>query len=84
MIRLDRKRSHVANELMGSSNLLELFDHSIMELFRISNNEYDYLCENITDGEMDLFFGKELNFGEKRMLVIMLDKYLTEYNNRVF
>jgi hypothetical protein len=80
MFRLDRKNK-INNEFRsaGKIGIFDLFDDSIKQIYRINDNEYDYIAENITDEESDLFLAEKLNFHEKRMLLLMLDKYLNEF-----
>jgi hypothetical protein len=52
-----------------------------METFRITDEEYDYLCEHMTNKEMDLFISGGLSFSDRRMLVIMIDGYIKKCNN---
>jgi hypothetical protein len=82
MIRLDRKLGFTSNELMGGSGIGGLIDATIMETFRITDEEYDYLCEHMTDEEMNLFISDSLSFSDKRKLVIMLDVYIKNINEK--
>ena len=81
MIRLDRKVGFMSNELMGGTGISGLLDSTIMETFRITDEEYDYLCEHMTNKEMDLFISGGLSFSDRRMLVIMIDGYIKKCNN---
>ena len=81
MIRLDRKVGFTTNGIMGGTGIAGLLDSTIMETFRITDEEYDYLCEHMSDSEMNSFISGDLSFGDRRMLVIMLDKYIKKYNN---
>lgn len=86
MIRLDRKVGFTSNGIIGSTGIAGLIDSSIMEAFRITDEEYDYLCEHMSDSEMDSFIGasdlsSDLSFSDKRKLITMLDSYIKKYNN---
>lgn len=81
MIRLDRKVGFTTNGIMGGTGIAGLLDSTIMETFRITDEEYDYLCEHMSDSEMNSFISSGLSFSDRRMLVIMLDKYIKKYNN---
>jgi hypothetical protein len=77
MIRLDRKVGFTSNGIMGGTGIAGLLDSSIMEAFRITDEEYDYLCEHMSDSEMDSFIGvSDLSFSDKRKLITMLDSYI--------
>lgn len=82
MIRLDRKVGFTSNGIMGGTGIAGLLDSTIMETFRITDEEYDYLCEHMSDSEMNSFIGvSDLSFSDRRMLLIMLDGYIKKYNN---
>lgn len=80
MFRLNRKNK-INDEFRpaGKISIFDLFDDSIKQIYRIDDNEYDYIAENITDEESDLFLAEKLNFHEKRKLLIMLDTYLNKF-----
>jgi hypothetical protein len=60
----------------------------IKQLFNITDNEYDFICENASDEELDVFlsgFGgldDEPTFTEKRKALEMRNKYLEKFNNK--
>jgi hypothetical protein len=54
----------------------DLFDNAIKSVLRINDNEYDLICENATDEELELILKEELLFIEKRKLLMILNKYL--------
>ena len=59
--------------------MLDLFDNAIKEIYRITDDEYDYLCENLTDGEMSLKKKKKLTFGEKKQCLSIVENHLANY-----
>jgi hypothetical protein len=82
MIRLDRKLGFIIDGLMGGAGIAGLVDYTVMEAFRITDEEYDYLCENMSDSEMDLFIrAGNLSFSDKRILITMLDRYIKKFND---
>jgi len=62
--------------LKSSGGITDLFDNAIKGNLRINDEEYDFICENMTDEEMDLICKEELSISEKRKLLITLEKYL--------
>lgn len=49
------------------------------ETYRITDNEYDYLCEKLSDDEMNLFSLENLSFTQKKEILLILTKHLTNY-----
>lgn len=77
MGRLSRKKWN--NKDFGSNNtsgVFGLLDVSIKENFRITDTEYDYICGNATDEELELLIENELNFSQKRDIINLLCKYI--------
>lgn len=59
--------------------MLDLFDNAIKEVYRITDDEYDYLAENLTDGEMSYFVAEKLSFGEKKQCLRIIENHLSNY-----
>ena len=59
--------------------MLELFANDIKVMNRITDDEHDYLCENLTDGEMSLFVAEKLTFGEKKQCLSIVENHLANY-----
>ena len=80
MARLDRKQRPVSEyKLVWPATPPQIFDNNIKEAYRINDAEYDYLCEHMTDEEIDLFTSDDLDFSGKRRLINLLNKYVDEY-----
>lgn len=60
----------------------DLLDNSLKIVARINDEQYDFIAKNANDGELDLLVKEEFTFAEKRQFIIMLEKYLTQFNNR--
>lgn len=75
-------------KIKGSGGLTDVFDDAIKGLFNITDDEYDFICENATDEELDVFlrgFGgldSEPTFTEKRKALEMRNKYLDKFNKK--
>ena len=65
--------------IKNKGGMLDLFDNAIKEIYRITDDEYDYLCENLTDGEMTLFVGEKPTFGEKKQCLSIVERVLANY-----
>jgi len=77
MYRLDRKFTNVGITCIG--NLFSLMDGAIKESFRINDDEYEYLLNEITDEELDIIFKDENSFSNKRESILILDKYIKKH-----
>lgn len=53
-----------------------LFDNMIKVIFRVTDEEYDLLCQKMTDEEMNLLLVEDLTFAEKRQVINILNKYI--------
>ena len=73
-------------KLKGSGGITDIFDDAVKQLFNITDDEYDFICENATDDDLDLFLGglggldRESTFTEKRNALEVRNKYLTLFN----
>jgi hypothetical protein len=72
-------------EFKGSGGLLELFDDYVKGLYNITDEEYDFMAERMSDEEMSIFVGpidvSKVPFSQKRMALEIRNKYIKEYNN---
>ena len=66
-------------KIKSSGDMLDLFDNAIKEVYRITDDEYDYLAENLTDGEMSYFIAEKLSFGEKKECLRIVESHLSNY-----
>lgn len=85
-MRIDR-RNRTAEDLgiMYKGGLNDLFDNEVKSAYRINDAEFNYLCEYMSDDEMDLFVGRPagLTFAEKRKLVVLLETRLNDFRNGI-
>ena len=65
--------------IKNKGGMLDLFDNAIKEIYRITDDEYDYISENLTDGEITLFISEKLTFGEKKQCLSFVEKHLANY-----
>lgn len=83
MSRLSRKnRTPEDLGIKFSGGLIDLFDNAIKEMFRITDDEFDYLAEHISEDDMNVVFKENPSFTEKRQCLLIVEKYLTEYNEQ--
>ena len=79
MTRLER--SKWTEEMVGIKNsggIADLFDNYFKTNMRITDKEYDHICEIATDEEMEVLAQEELSFSEKRRLLEFLKKHVYE------
>jgi len=57
------------------TNLFETIDNELMALFHLTEEQYENMCENATDEELDLITKMSHTFTEKKEVVQILNKY---------
>lgn len=73
----------IKNDKKAHPNMMsinDLFDHSFMTAFKLNDDQYDFICENATDEELDLLCGPGNNddsytFSQKKEIVQIIKKY---------
>lgn len=78
MSRIDR-RNKLTDDNIGfkhSGGMFDLFDNQIKVAYRINDDEYDHLCEIMTDEESDVFITEKPTYAQKRQMIHLLNKYL--------
>jgi hypothetical protein len=79
-------RPEVEEGLVGGGGLYDLFDNVVKVLFNITDKEYDFIAENSTDAEMDIFVSslgtmeKGSTFAERRKALELRNEKLTLFN----
>ena len=79
MTRLER--SSWTEEMIGIKNsggISALFDNYFKTNMRITDKEYDYICEIATDEEMEVLAQERLSFSEKIRLMVFLKRHVYE------
>lgn len=69
----------------GAGGLNDIFDDYVKGLYNITDDEYDFLAEKMSDGEMDIFVGvfdgRDTTFSIKRKALEIRNKYLKQFND---
>lgn len=65
----------------GCGGLTDAFDDAIKSVWYINDEEYDYICENATDEELDLFLGGNGKFSDMKKALTTVDKLIDEMYN---
>jgi hypothetical protein len=72
-------------EFKGRGGITDVFDDFIKGAFNITDEEYDFICENASDKELDEFLGglgsfeTLATFSEKKKSLEIRNKYLSLY-----
>jgi len=75
MTRLERKKTHSKKEFLFKNSLFGLMDAVMVEVFRITEEELDKICEIATDDELELFTKETRTISEsKKVLKFLSDK----------
>ena len=59
--------------------MFDLFDNAVKEVYRITDNEYDYLAENLSDREMLYFISEKLSFSDKKECLRIVQNHLSNF-----
>lgn len=74
--------------IKSSGDISDVFDNAVKQLFNVTDDEYDFMCQNATDEDLDIFLTAmgtletEPTFTEKRKGLEVRNKYLEKFNNR--
>jgi len=78
---LRRNRTYVELGLLSSGGVMDAFDNAIKECYRLTDNEYDYIAEKLTDEEGEYILCMEPSFSDKRKIIEILNKYFNEMDS---
>lgn len=67
-------------KLKHSGGMFDLFDNHIKSTYNLTDDEYDFMADNMTEEEIDLFIISEPTFTQKREQINIRAKYLKQYN----
>ncbi len=62
----------------GSGGLDDVIDDFLKELWRVDDNEYNYISEFATDEELTIILPEFKNFGEKREAIKIVNRLVEE------
>lgn len=74
-------------KLKSSGGIFDLMDNVVKGVFKITDEQYDFICEESTDEELDkfssiLFDNKRVTFAEKRQALQVKNKYINLFNSK--
>ena len=82
---MKKLRPEVKECIKGYAGLADSLDDIIVKAFNITNIEYNYICRNATDIELDKFvlslggFTSRSTFTQKREALAIKNKYILEF-----
>jgi hypothetical protein len=62
--------------IKSKGGLLDLVDNQIKVVYRINDDEFDYLCEVMSDDELDIFVTDKPTIADKRKMIELLNKHI--------
>jgi hypothetical protein len=72
-------------EFKSRGGLLDAFDDYVKGLYNITDEEYDFMAERMSDEEIGIFVGlidvSNVPFSQKRMALEIRNKYLKQFND---
>jgi len=74
-----KSRPYEVLKIKSSCNILDLFNNALKEIYRITDDEYDYLAENLSDDEISYFVNEKLSFCEKKECLRIVEKHLLNF-----
>ena len=80
MTRFERKNRTDIN-YKGCGGITDALDDMIKQLWRINDDEYDYLCENLTDEELCTIIPEFKNISQIKEAINITNKYLSKYES---
>jgi len=80
MTRFERKNRTDIN-YKGCGGITDALDDMIKQLWRINDDEYDYLCENLTDGELCTIIPEFKSISQIKDAINITNKYLSKYES---
>ena len=80
MTRFERKNRTDIN-YKGCGGINDALDDMIKQLWRINDDEYDYLCENLTDEELCTIIPEFKNISQIKDAINITNKYLSNYES---
>tara|TARA_R110002124_G_scaffold176991_1_gene344985 strand:+ start:577 stop:825 length:249 start_codon:yes stop_codon:yes gene_type:complete len=69
-----KKRTDII--IKDSGSILDLIDDSIKSTWFINDDEYDFICENATTEEIDLFIGLNPTYSNMKKALEIIDRLL--------
>ena len=78
MSRINR-RDWIINKkikILGRGGITDLFDNQFKFAYRVTDDEFDHICDVATDDELNVLIEDKPTFGEKRRMIEILNKHV--------
>lgn len=73
------KRKYNDLQLKDSGGLYDLFDNTIKLYYRLNNEEYDYVVNNLSDEETTIIISEYIKYSDLKNCLKIVEKYLKEF-----
>ena len=80
MTRISRR--HITEAEMGlkPGGVTDLFDNTFKATLRINDDEYDYICEQGSDEELNILLTENITFEAGRKVILVRNKLVAQYH----
>jgi len=82
MTRLERKNRTDIETFKGRGGINDVIDDFMKGLWRINDDEYDYIAEFATDDELQILLPELKSFNDKRKAINVVNKLIIEFRNK--
>lgn len=62
---------------------MDIFDNHVKSAYNLTDQEYDYICENATDEELDVLVTSTPTFAIRRKMIEIRNKYLSKLDENL-
>lgn len=74
-----KRKNRTDIKFASQGGLLDLFDNAIKGTYYINDDEYDYICMNASDEELQEIVNEKPTFTEAKKMLLIVDKYMTMF-----
>ena len=62
----------------NGGSLLDAFDDAMKQMWRINDQEYDYICTESSDEELNIILSEKFNFSQAKKALVIVDNKIKE------
>ena len=86
MTRFDRKNRQDIKSSLSNGNLkngiFDIIDDTMKSVWRINDDEYDYIIDNLSDVELKTFSLSDPSITDIKMMISKVNELVFKYQNR--
>ena len=86
MTRFDRKNRQDIKSSLSNGNskngIFDLIDDTMKSVWRINDDEYDYIIDNLSDDELKVFSLSDPSITDIKMMISKVNELVFKYQNR--